>query len=279
MNPDELLSADERAVLAAGATESEPAEQATDEPAAETVEAVEIIAEAVETAAQADEAPAVFAPTYETAEPPASTLADLRTKGRELRKKWADGEIDDEAYNTESERLEEARDAAVGEQVAARVKNELSESTNRQSFEFQRNVFLKSAERTDGVPYLSNETVRAVFNRELSRAGKAAVDANNKDITAEELFTIADKAVRDQFAAIGATFGKKLAVPAAKPAPAGNGPRLVPKTLAGLPAAAAIDTGSEAHMAQLATLEGEDYEIAVAKLPADQRRRMLEQAG
>ena len=48
--------------------------------------------------------------------------------------------------------------------------------------------------------------------------------------------------------------------------------------VANLPAAAPIDTGSQAQLSQLATLEGEDFEMAVAKLAPAERRRLMDSA-
>lgn len=277
MSADDLLSAEERAILAAGATE-EPAEP-------EAIAPVETVAEATDAvdaapAAEADEraeAAPVFVPQFPAEEVPASRLADLRKQGIDLRKRWSNGEMDDEEYNAQAEKLDAERDEAAAAQIRAQLRNEISQETAQQSFAFQRNLFLKTMERTDGVPYLSNEIVRSAFDRELSKAGKRAVESN-PDATAEELFAEADKAVREQFAALGSTFGKKAAPATAAAAAAATAPRNVPKTLASMPAAAPIDTGSQAQLSQLATLEGEDFEMAVAKLAPAERRRLMDSA-
>lgn len=281
MSTDDLLSAEERAILAAGAPSEEPEAAEPAEPAAPAakVEAAPADAEPTDAAPEAAERPEaapVFVPQYSTAEVPANRLADLRKQGIELRKRWSNGEMDDEEYNTQAEKLDAERDEAFAAQIRAQTRNEISQETAQQSFAFQRNLFLKTIERTDGVPYASNEIVRSAFDRELAKAGQRAVEAN-PDATAEELFAEADKAVREQFAALGTTFGKRAA-PAATATPAAAAPRNVPKTLSGMPAAAPIDTGSQAQLSQLATLEGEDFEMAVAKLSPADRRRMMDAA-
>lgn len=277
MSADDLLSAEERAILAAGATE-EPAEPEAIAPAETVAEATDAVDAAP--AAEADERPEaapVFVPQFPAEEVPASRLADLRKQGIDLRKRWSNGEMDDEEYNAQAEKLDAERDEAAAAQIRAQLRNEISQETAQQSFAFQRNLFLKTMERTDGVPYLSNEIVRSAFDRELSKAGKRAVESN-PDATAEELFAEADKAVREQFAALGSTFGKKAAPATAAAAAAATAPRNVPKTLASMPAAAPIDTGSQAQLSQLATLEGEDFEMAVAKLAPAERRRLMDSA-
>lgn len=279
MSADDLLSAEERAILAAGATE-EPAEPEAIAPAETVAEATDAVDAAP--AAEADERPEaapVFVPQFPAEEVPASRLADLRKQGIDLRKRWANGEMDDEEYNAQAEKLDAERDEAAAAQIRAQLRNEISQETAQQSFAFQRGLFLKTMERTDGVPYVSNEIVRSAFDRELSKAGKRAIDAGNGDVvSAEELFAEADKAVREQFAALGTTFGKRVPAAAATPAAAAAAPRNVPKTLASMPAAAPIDTGSRAQLSQLATLEGEDFEMAVAKLAPAERRRLMDSA-
>lgn len=279
MSADDLLSAEERAILAAGATE-EPAEPEAIAPAETVAEATDAVdaAPAAEADERAEAAP-VFVPQFPAEEVPASRLADLRKQGIDLRKRWSNGEMDDEEYNAQAEKLDAERDEAAAAQIRAQLRNEISQETAQQSFAFQRNLFLKTMERTDGVPYLSNEIVRSAFDRELSKAGKRAVESN-PDATAEELFAEADKAVREQFAALGSTFGKKAAAAsaAATAAASAAAPRNVPKTLASMPAAAPIDTGSRAQLSQLATLEGEDFEMAVAKLAPAERRRLMDSA-
>lgn len=277
MSADDLLSAEERAILAAGATE-EPAEPEAIAPAETVAEATDAVdaAPAAEADERAEAAP-VFVPQFPAEEVPASRLADLRKQGIDLRKRWSNGEMDDEEYNAQAEKLDAERDEAAAAQIRAQLRNEISQETAQQSFAFQRNLFLKTMERTDGVPYLSNEIVRSAFDRELSKAGKRAVESN-PDATAEELFAEADKAVREQFAALGSTFGKKAAAASAAATAAATAPRNVPKTLASMPAAAPIDTGSQAQLSQLATLEGEDFEMAVAKLAPAERRRLMDSA-
>ncbi len=281
MSADDLLSAEERAILAAGATE-EPVDP-------EAIAPAEAVATATDDAATDDAAPEaverpetapVFVPQFPAEEVPASRLADLRKQGQDLRKRWSNGEMDDEEYNAQAEKLDAERDEAAAAQIRAQLRNEISQETAQQSFAFQRGLFLKTMERTDGVPYVSNEIVRSAFDRELSKAGQRAVK-DNPDATAEELFAEADKAVREQFAALGTTFGKKAAATPAAATPAAAAaaaPRNVPKTLANLPAAAPIDTGSQAQLSQLATLEGEDFEMAVAKLAPAERRRLMDSA-
>ena len=280
MAADDLLSAEERAILAAGAATEEPADP-------EAIAPAEAVAAATDDAATDDAAPEaverpetapVFVPQFPAEEVPASRLADLRKQGQDLRKRWSNGEMDDEEYNAQAEKLDAERDEAAAAQIRAQLRNEISQETAQQSFVFQRGLFLKTIERTDGVPYVSNEIVRSAFDRELSKAGQRAVK-DNPDATAEELFAEADKAVREQFAALGTTFGKKAAAPtAAASAAAAATPRNVPKTLANMPAAAPIDTGSQAQLSQLATLEGEDFEMAVAKLAPAERRRLMDSA-
>lgn len=282
---DDLLSQEERDILAAGA----PAEDTTADDGAAAVTAAAAAAEdppkdddaaPVETAPERPEAPAVFVPQYQTAVVPDDRLAELRKAGQDLRKRWSNGELDDEEYNAQAIKLDAERDEAAAAQIRAQVRNELSAETAKQSFDFQRSQFLKTAEKYDGVPYMTNEIVRGAFDRELSKAGQRAIESN-PDATAEELFIEADKAVREQFAALGTTFGKKTAAASASAAAtpaAAITPRNVPKTLSGMPAAAPIDTGSQAQLSQLATLEGEDFEMAVAKLAPAERRRLMDSA-
>lgn len=280
MPADDLLSAEEREILAAAGAAAEPQDEPAAEPATEAAAEPEAAAEAVEAADDRAEAPPVFVPQFSTEEVPASRLADLRKQGMDLRKRWSNGELDDEEYNAQAEKLDAERDEAAAAQIRAQLRNEISQETAQQSFAFQRGLFLKTMERTDGVPYVSNEIVRSAFDRELSKAGQRAVK-DNPDATAEELFAEADKAVREQFAALGTTFGKKAAATPAAATPAAAAaaaPRNVPKTLANLPAAAPIDTGSQAQLSQLATLEGEDFEMAVAKLAPAERRRLMDSA-
>lgn len=289
MPAEDLLSPEERDLLSTAKTAepddgpAEPAAEPATDPAAEPAADV-VTAGADDDIAERPEAPPVFVPQFGTEEVSASKLADLRKQSADLRKRWSNGEIDDEEYNAQAEKLDLERDEAAAANIRAQVRNELAQETLQQSFAFQRGVYLKMIERVDGVPYLSNDMVRSAFDRELAKAGQRALK-ENPEATAEELFIEADKAVREQFAALGATFGGKKPTTAAAPAaaaaaPAAKGaPRDVPKTLAGLPAAAPIDTGSHAQLAQLATLEGEDYEMAVAKLAPAERRRLLESAG
>ena len=288
MPAEDLLSVEERAVLAAGATEDEAtlseiagaADSTPDAPAADGDDAVDAAP-----AAEADDRPEpapVFVPQYATEEVPANRLAELRKQGIDLRRRWSNGEMDDEQYNAQAEKLDAERDEAADAQIRAKLRNELAEEVASQSFAFQRGQFLKIAEKYDGVPYTTNEIVRSAFDRELSKAGKRAIDAGNEAaVSAEELFVEADKAVREQFAALGTTFGKRsvpaAAAQAAAPAAAAIS-RNVPKTLANMPAAAPIDTGSQAQLSQLATLEGEDFEMAVAKLAPAERRRLMDSA-
>ncbi len=102
MSADDLLSAEERAILAAGATE-EPAEPEAIAPAETVAEATDAVdaAPAAEADERAEAAP-VFVPQFPAEEVPASRLADLRKQGIDLRKRWSNGEMDDEEYNAQA---------------------------------------------------------------------------------------------------------------------------------------------------------------------------------
>lgn len=237
--------------------------------------------------------PSTFAPTLRGEDPAAY---DERLKGvaqarMDATKAWRNGEMDDDAYDAKIAELESQKDALIEARVEAKVANKFNAETAQQVFSRDMDSFLGIMSKYEGVPYKSNAMLMNAFRTELAAAGKKALEAK-EDPGAQELFERAHKAVLEQAAALGMALGKKTPAPAPAPAPApsaaaaaaaqgakaGTKPA-VPPTLGKMPAAAAAPTGSsmDEALASISGLEGEELEIAVAKLPADAKRRLLMQ--
>lgn len=281
---NDLMTAEERELLA-----SSTEEDAADLEALAGDDAAEADASGAEgetSESQGDspvtpEIPPVYTPTF-TGQDPEDARAQIKGVDksiREVNQKWRDGELDDDGRDAQLAELQEKRDELLSQEVAARTAQEFSAQSARQAFTYQRDYFLKLVEKTEGVPYLSNGMVRQQFDAALAAAGQKALD-EKRDPTAEELFAEADRAVRAQFAGLGVTFGKKSGPSSQSPGATPEGqqlkkPRDVPKTLADMPAAAMADVGSGGELAALAQLEGDDLEMAVARLSPQKRRELV----
>lgn len=259
------------APAAAAADDTPPADPPADEPAAD----------------ERPEVPSAFAPVLR-ADDPAGYDEKLKAVAKErmdATKAWRAGEMDDDAYDAKLAELEAQKDELIEARTTAKVSVKINAETQAQAFDRDKDSFISTMSKYEGVPYKSTPMLMAAFNTELAAAGKAALK-DNPNATAQELFETAHKAVLEQFAALGVTFGKKGAAPAPSPAPAaaaaaaGQKPGAkpaIPPNLGRVPAAAAAPTGGEMGevVQKLSTLEGEDLEIAMAKLSPDQKRRLL----
>lgn len=222
------------------------------------------------------------------ADDPAAMLEQrkaLRDELATLKKQWRDGEISDEAFDAREAEIEDQREQLLIQATEATTVANVSRQQQQAAFESAMSDFMASREANDGINYKSSEMLRERFTRALGAAATKA-QTDGTDPSAAELFRQADAAVRAEFAASGITLGKPKAspapaaapapAPAAAPAPAPRKPRAVPTTLAAMPAAAPAEMPGDALLKQLSTLQGEDLEIAWAKLPADQRRKYMQ---
>lgn len=232
-----------------------------------------------------------FAPTIDAGDPEATTesLKSIKSQIKELRKKWRDGELDDADYDDKLDELETKRDEAVAALASAKTASAITQQTAKQAFERDRENFLRMYDRYEGVPYLSNKTLARDFQDELHAVARAWVN-EKPDATAQELFEAAHERVMANMASLGVTFGKKKAAedPKARAEAAREKPKVekppveekpkeprkVPKSLGGLPQAAPATGIGDDLNAKLATLDGEDLELFIAKLPADKRRAL-----
>lgn len=223
-----------------------------------------------------------FAPSFTAGDPGSfdEKLKDIRTQRADLTKKWRNGEIDDDEYDSKIGELEDSKDALIEQRAAARTAATITAQTAQQAFERDKSNFLRTMERYEGVAYTKHPILANTFEQELRAAAQRAI-AEKRDPSATELFEEAHAKTIEQLASLGVTVGKKgKAEPKAEPKAekAEKEPRQVPRTLGGLPTAAPSGGIGDDLVAQVAELDGEELELFIAKLPAE-KRRMLDSVG
>ena len=218
----------------------------------------------------ADETPAAsigereepFVPTYR-AEP----VENYAEKIAAIDKQFEDGELTMAEYNRQ-------RDALVRQQTKAEIADDQNEQLSRQRWQWEVKHFIKDISRNEGIDYN-----RPLLNAALDTAVKAlaaetdaAGNLINVNKEGDWFLQEAHKRVKEELG-----LGRKPEAPDnTPPKPAkGAGPRLVPTTLAQVPAAELPDTGAADPFANIDKMfeagRTEEAEMELAKLSkADQ---------
>lgn len=205
--------------------------------------------------------------------------ADYKTKAGEIDtavaaglKQLLEGEIDAEAYAA----ILSAQNALRDELVAQRTLSKANEQAAAQRAQDEATTMqagiealMKESDK-DGAPinYVKDLKAQKQFDMALQQLG---ADPDNSGKSAAWAIAEADRVVR----ALRGIAGTPAAAPAAPTPPAKPGKRDVPITLAGLPSAAPNQVGADLR-AQFMTLDAEDAEEFLARLPAVQRRALLQ---
>lgn len=243
----------------------------------------ELSAEALETVA-ADELPE-HAVQYKTGDVEAlkaerqaalDERKTLRAERKDIEAKYTAGDLTDEERAAKLDEVDDKLDALSdksAELVGAIARAETLTEANRQHLiDTQTRAIdaLKVRSRKDGFDYDKDEKAPAQFNRAL---GMIAGDPDNAKRDFAEMVDEAHKMVM-AMRGLTAEPKPKPAEKVEKPEPK---PRDVPRTLSGMPTAGASPIGDDLSQ-QLSTLEGEDAELFLAKLPAGQIEKLLRSA-
>lgn len=233
-----------------------------------------------------------FAPTLAATgltDEEAARLGTIKTEKAALLKKFYDGEMSAEDYSAAEDALATERADLLSKQNNATFAATYNQQVQQNLMEHTRDAYMKAAQSLDGVDYTKPE-IAAKFERAFQIL---AADPEFKDKPLSELNSVYDEAHRMVKAQIGWTppAGKQAASapgaaaaagaatpvvtkPAAAAAPAAPQPREVPKTLAGLPAAAQAATG-DADMDSLANLDGDELMSKLASMPKATVERIM----
>lgn len=195
----------------------------------------------------------------------------LDARAQEIAQKFRAGELEADAFLAETQQIAAERASLEAQKAEARI----AERINAQNalYQWQRAVksFMREVKETEGIDYMAD----AEKADQLDTFVKAlAADQKNEGKTYRWFLERAHKATK-------AVFGIEQAAP--KPhqttAAAARKPAVsaVPKSLAAIPGGSGPgDVGDE--FAELDRLEGEAYEMALARLTPAQRERYLAQA-
>jgi len=211
-------------------------------------------------------------------------LEAARTARRELMKKFSDGELSDDEYQTQLDAAEQKLDALKDTKRAAEFNHQVAQANEKavmESWKASVNGFFKSVKDTDGIDYANNRVLNSALDTVVKDLATMKDDAGNLvhgDKPQRWFLKEAHRLVKDNFAIV--TVPKGSAKPADKPAAskgaAGKAPDLskVPPSISRAPAASASDDGGE--FAHLDGLSGMAIERAVARMTPEQQARWAE---
>lgn len=212
-------------------------------------------------------------------------LEAARTARRELMKKFSDGELSDDEYQTQLDAAEQKLDALKDTKRAAEFNHQVAQANEKavmESWKASVNGFFKSVKDTDGIDYANNRVLNSALDTVVKDLATMKDDAGNLvhgDKPQRWFLKEAHRLVKDNFAIVTVPKGsaKPADKPAASKATAGKAPDLskVPPSISRAPAASASDDGGE--FAHLDGLSGMAIERAVARMTPEQQARWAEQ--
>lgn len=225
--------------------------------------------------AEEDTAEGHFVPTMQA---PAADKADaerleaIKTEKSAALKRFSEGEISAEEYSVIEDNLATER----AELIAKRQNAEFAQNYNAQMqqnlLSHTRETYLRSARAADGVDY-SKPEIAAKFDRAFKLL---AADPEHSEKPMSEINSVYEEAHRMVKAQIGWTAPPATDLTKTAPKP-GEKPalRVVPKTLATMPAAAPADNNADPVYDELVKLDGEDLERKLASMPRNEVNRLM----
>lgn len=248
---------------------------------------------------KAEEAPKTTVEDDDDDEPPVNAMplldvqvpADLddqitaaRTERRDLMRKFSEGELTDEEYQTQLDAAEQKLDSLKDTKRAAEFNQRVAQANEKavmESWKASVNGFFKSVKDTDGIDYANNRVLNSALDTVVKDLATMKDDAGNLvhgDKPQRWFLKEAHRLVKDNFAIVTVPKGsaKPADKPAASKATAGKAPDLskVPPSISRAPAASASDDGGE--FAHLDGLSGMAIERAVARMTPEQQARWAE---
>lgn len=204
----------------------------------------------------------LFAPTYR-----AEQVEDYDKKIEDLTTAFEKGDIQLSQFNKE-------RDVLVRAQTKAEIADESKRQNAEQRWDWEIDRFMddaKESKELGNVDYRANKILQASLDAAVKELASKEENANK---SGRWYLTEAHKEVMKNF---GRQPAEKLdedkAAEAAKAAGRRQDLKLVPKTLSGLPAASAAETGSDSEFTHLEKLDGLVLERAIAKMTPEQQER------
>lgn len=289
---DDDLLPDERALLEQEATGDAPAPAAAPAPADADVDTAAAPAPAADAPAPAPApegeaaapapAPAVESeggetdaapqrPTYDTGEARDfdKERGEVRTEKAALHKKWSDGELSDDDYNTQAAALDDKLDALLTEKVQAQTIDNLNRQAAIQSQQQVLAGIMKASKAANELDYTDAKTATA-FDKML---GAVMADPENGGKSFAELA----QAAHDGLCAVRGVKRAAAAAPApaAAPTPAQPTMRNIPATLGGMPSASNVPVSNDAASSIVGMDDPDQAEAALAAMPAAQRSELL----
>jgi len=211
-------------------------------------------------------------------------ITAARTERRDLMRKFSEGELTDEEYQTQLDAAEQKLDSLKDTKRAAEFNQRVAQANEKavmESWKASVNGFFKSVKDTDGIDYANNRVLNSALDTVVKDLATMKDDAGNLvhgDKPQRWFLKEAHRQVKDNFAIVTVPKGsaKPADKPAASKAAAGKAPDLskVPPSISRAPAASASDDGGE--FAHLEGLSGMAIERAVARMTPEQQARWAE---
>lgn len=199
-------------------------------------------------------------------------LEHIKEQKKELATQLMEGDIDIAEFTVKNAELDDQKDELSELRVKAEVAKEINaaQATNReQAWQNAQNEFF--ADSNNKIYSKEAENGNIMFAALAQAIGQLSEDENGRNYSNERLLAEADKMVRKAFN-IGAA---PVVPPTTQPKPQTNKVADIPKTLGGLPAAEASETGTGGEFDYLDKLDGLDLERAIARLTPEQEERYL----
>ena len=275
-SPEEVASM--KAV--AGADDADEGEEGegdeTPTPAAPVVAPVATETPAAPAAVEEPEAPnsqpKEFTPKYQAKLPDdyADQVSALKDETRALAEKFKTGDIEFDDYETQLDALNVRRDELSEVRVKASIAEDMNSQTVAQKFQFAVENFTDEVARTENIDYRTDLEKQADLDSFVKTLAANPKNAN-KDF--DWFLSEGHKRVKALHGIASAVTPVVPAVPA-KPSRA-TPTAAIPATLAQVPGSDGVgDIGGE--FADMDSLEGFDYEQAIAKMTPVQRERFLQ---
>lgn len=217
---------------------------------------------------------AEFQPRYQAALPAdyEANVAALKEDRRVLSEKFKAGDIEVDDYTAQMEALDDRRDELNDLRVRAAIAQDMNAQTAVQQWQFTVDRFTKNIARDENIDYRADKEKQA----DLDSFVKAlAANVKNADKDMDWFLNEAHRRVK-------ALHGIGSSAPAVKVDPVAPVKPSRPAPTASIPATLAQVPGSDGpgdvagEFAELDSLEGMDYEQAIAKMTPVQRERFLQ---
>jgi hypothetical protein len=202
----------------------------------------------------------------------------------DLHKQLMDGEIDADEFASKDATIATKLEDLTAERVRVETLQSLNEQNMHNAIAAECQRVLAASKKAGEIDYIENKKAAAHFDASMEML---LADPDNAGRPISEIADMAHGMVclrngidRKPTAAPAPQAGQQgaaTAAHAAGPAAAPASPQAGPRTLAGMPAAAAAQIGDDLA-AQFATLEGEEAELFLAKLPPAKVEALLRSA-